>query len=304
MTLPPAWYILAYHNVSWEDNAFTSSIGGTIPPDVFERHVREAQGLGQLLPAQEAARLYASGEVREPMLSFWFDDAMSGVVDYAAPILEEYQAAGAVSVCSEFTSHEDMFWRFKLSYLNSIDGLRFVRANLRPLGFTPKMKLKGATLDKFSLDVVAAIDEIYQRFTTADQRADAFRIFAAADDVRSLHENGWLLANHTARHYPVSEDSAIELFDREFLECQEWMTALLNQPPMHWVFPFDRVRHRSTELSTVRRMYPDQTFVFVGDRPNNPGGNDEPNELYRIKVRGKLPGIAHTLKRVAEELRR
>ena len=107
MTLPPAWYILLYHNVSWEDNDFTSSIGGTIPPDVFERHVRESQGMGQLLPAQEAARLYASGDVREPILSFWFDDAMSGVVDYAAPILEEYQAPGAVSVCSAFTSHED-----------------------------------------------------------------------------------------------------------------------------------------------------------------------------------------------------
>ena len=163
------------------------------------------------------------------------------------------------------------------------------------------MMLKGATLDQFSLDVVAAIDEIYQRFTTADQRADAFRIFAAADDVRSLHENGWLLANHSARHYPVSENSAIELFDREFLDCQEWMTALLSQPPMYWVFPFDRVRHRATELSAVRRMYPDQTFVFVGDRPNKPEGNDEPKELYRINAPWNAPTIAPTLKRVTKK---
>jgi len=304
MKLPPAWYILLYHDISWEETDFLASIGGTIPPDVFDRQVREAWGMGRLLPAKEAARLYVAGEICEPVFSFWFDDGLRGVAACAAPILAEYQAVGAVSVCSGFASREEFFWRFKLSYLNAVDGLRFLRERLRPYGLTPRTMLKPATLDQFSLDVLAAIDEIYERFTTADQRADAFRVFANADDLRSLADHGWLMANHSARHYPVSENSAIDLFDVEFMECQEWMTILLGQPPKYWVLPFDRPRHRADKLSAARLRHPDQTFVFVADRPNTPQGNDEPNVLYRISIPWTEQTIAPTLKRVMREHQR
>ena len=139
----------------------------------------------------------------EPLISFWFDDALTGVHRHAAPILDQYGVTGGVAVCSAFMQRSELFWRFKLGYLQSIDGMRFVRSRLKPLGFRFGQSVRTFTITHFSDDVLAVIDELYERFTTPAQRADAYRMFLQPDDVADLQARGWEVSNHTARHYPV-----------------------------------------------------------------------------------------------------
>ena len=42
-----------------------------------------------------------------------------------------------------------------------------------------------------------------------DFREDAFRVFDTIDGIRFLLNNDWELANHSASHYPITEDSYI-----------------------------------------------------------------------------------------------
>ena len=51
--LVPGWYIILYHDVSWEESPFVRHIGGTCPPDVFRDHVRACAGLGELVSIRD-----------------------------------------------------------------------------------------------------------------------------------------------------------------------------------------------------------------------------------------------------------
>ena len=44
--LIPGWYILLYHDISWEETPFVRHIGGTCPPDVFRDHVSTCESSG------------------------------------------------------------------------------------------------------------------------------------------------------------------------------------------------------------------------------------------------------------------
>ncbi len=89
--LKPAWYVLLYHEVSWEEPPHLRSIGGmVVPPDRFREHLEVLDAHGRLLGVDEALSRLADGESepREPWFSIWFDDGYAGVRRYAAPILE------------------------------------------------------------------------------------------------------------------------------------------------------------------------------------------------------------------------
>src|SRR5215471_12480919 len=132
--LARGWYIILYHDVSWEETPFTSHLGSTCPPDVFRDHVRTCEELGELVSIQDGIERVKKGDIASPLFSFWFDDGFVGVRKYAAPILAAHGVTGAISICSRFAMRTEMFWRCKLSYLHSIDAGRHLRARLRKYG--------------------------------------------------------------------------------------------------------------------------------------------------------------------------
>ena len=102
-----------------------------MPPDIFRSHVATCAQLGTLVSIEEGARRLLGDSIAGPLVSFWFDDGRIGVRKHASPILEECGVAGAISVCSRFVFRKEFFWRFKLSYLNTVDGMRILRSHLR-----------------------------------------------------------------------------------------------------------------------------------------------------------------------------
>jgi peptidoglycan/xylan/chitin deacetylase (PgdA/CDA1 family) len=277
--LSPGWYILLYHDVSWEETPFVRHIGGTCPPDVLRDHLFLCQRLGELASVQDAAERFMRGKITSPLFSFWFDDGFVGVRKYALPILADHGVTGATSICSRFINRAEMFWRFKLSYLHSIDGGTHLRARLRPLGYSGAVQVRNFTMDLFGPEILSIIDTLYDEAVPAAMRDDAFRLFETPDGVRELYHKGWVVANHSAAHYPVSEKHVQHMLINQFEECASWIQHVIGRDSDYWVLPFDRNTDPAA-IATIRNRHSEKTIVRVGNVVNLPPGGKRP--LYRI----------------------
>src|SRR5205809_6413468 len=97
--LVPGWYIILYHDVSWEESPFTRDIGGTCPPDVFRDHVRACEGLGELVSIREGMDKLKRGDIGAPRFSFWCDEGFVGSRNDAAPRSEKRWITVATLSC-------------------------------------------------------------------------------------------------------------------------------------------------------------------------------------------------------------
>jgi peptidoglycan/xylan/chitin deacetylase (PgdA/CDA1 family) len=279
--LSPGWYIALYHEVSWEEPPELRGIGGmTVPPDRFEDHLRALSGESTLLSVADARARLAQGPLDSPVVSIWFDDGYRGVRRYAAPRMSRAGVTGTISVCSRFTLRKEMFWRAQLARLASGDGLRFLRSRLRKIGIDPGDSLRESTLDRFTPELRQAIERSYRRHTSPELRQDAYRIFDTVEGLRTLQQSGWTMANHSASHWPIGEDSALESMVEQFtLAEQECATAGLKLSS-DWVLPFDR--ERSTSLDQVfDAEATGKTLVLVGNRTTS-ADDLARNRIHRI----------------------
>ena len=235
------WYNFIYHDISWEENPYMRGIGGSCPPDLFREHVRTLSQYGDLVSVQDGFAAWRSNSLDRPTFSFWFDDGFVGVRKYALPVLQEHGVAAATAVCSRFVSRTELFWRCKLSFLSAHDGLRELRPRLAKFGYSPDVSLKSFTLDNFHLQVIEQIDEVYRRYTTDQQMADAFRLFDTCEGIRQLQQHGWLVGNHSAAHYPVTEITGLPLFAAQYREAETYLSEHLGTKGEFWVAPFGRM---------------------------------------------------------------
>ena len=279
----PGWYILNYHDISWEDSAYTRAIGGNLPPDIFRSHLDALNKNARLVSIPDGFQHFRRGEIDEPLVSIWFDDGLAGVRKYALPLLEQAGIKAAMSVNSKFMLREELFWRSKLSFLTFTDGMRFLRSKLRPHGFKTAMSVRSFTLDHFTTDIVTAIDEVYRHFSDELDHQDAFRLFDDVNGIAELQRQGWEIANHSASHYPVSEDSYIHQFSAEFGRCESALQQHLGLNSRFWVMPFDRNGKRSARLTDVFEQEDgrDRTLALVGHKVNT-SLQKQGNRLYRI----------------------
>ena len=299
LRLPNGWYILVYHDVSWEESSFVRHIGGTCPPDVFQDHVRACRNLGELVSVRDGMNRFSSGKVDAPLFSFWFDDGFAGVRKYAAPILEDFGVTGATSVCSRFLERKEFFWRLKLSYLQSVDGGRLLRSRLRKLGFSSGQHIRSFTLDRFDQEVLGIVDTLFDEAVSEPVKQDAFRIFDKADGIAELGRRGWVIANHSAAHYPIGEAHVLDIMIEQFRECEAFLRDLMGQGSDFWVFPFDRnVDTRAIDM--LQDVCGDRSLVLVRNRVNFVP--TPVNTLFRIEAPvSSRSGIGGVLRDAAEK---
>ena len=280
------WYILNYHDISWEENDFTRGIGGTFSPDIFDDHLYSISKIAKLVSIESGFNNWKNKTIYEPMVSIWFDDGFVGNRKYALPILKKYNINAAVSINSAFTSREEMFWRFKLSYLNNNDSLRTLRTRLKKYGYKKGELIKDFTLNNFDINIIEEIDDIYKRITSIELRNDSFRIFDKPKGIVKLIENGWLITNHSKSHFPIGEESGISLFETEFQDCQKYLKNEFKVDSKFLVLPFDRKEYRSNKLIAKFNefnIHNDKYLVLVGNEINsNYDGN---NVIKRISVK-------------------
>jgi hypothetical protein len=56
-----AWYLLLYHNVSWEENPYLRGLDVTLPPDLLREHIAALGRLGDLVSVAEGLRRLGGG---------------------------------------------------------------------------------------------------------------------------------------------------------------------------------------------------------------------------------------------------
>lgn len=296
-------YILNYHNISWEDHQLTKGIGGIFSPDVFWDHLDTLNNHFKLVSVETGLQNLASGRIQEPQMALWFDDGQPGARKEALPAMETFGIKGAMSVNSRFMLRQEFHWRFKLSFLAQVDGLRFLRSELRKLKVDVLKPIKEVSIDQFSLDVLAAIDRVFNKFATDVLQDDMYRLFEDVEGIRQLADAGWMITNHSAGHYPVSEDVYIDGFHDQFMECEEALQAHLGILSDYWVLPFDRKEYRSNRLietfhASRKLTQRDLKLVMVGNKVNMRPEAD--HTIHRITVpleRGK--GLIKYLSRLS-----
>jgi peptidoglycan/xylan/chitin deacetylase (PgdA/CDA1 family) len=299
----PGWYILLYHDVSWEESAFIRHIGGTCPPDVFRDHVRACAGWGDLVSIREGMEQLTRGALTAPLFSFWFDDGFVGVRKYAAPILAERGLTGAVSICSRFIDRSEMFWRCKLSYLHSLDAGRHLRARLRQYGYTRAALVRDFTGDRFGSEVLSAINTLYDKTASPAVQEDAFRMFETPEGLIELHNRGWVIANHSAAHYPISAEHPQDGLIEEFEECDRFLHSLIGTESPYWVSPFGQPLEPSA-LRASQKHRDEKYIVLVGSRVNTGPGFASTRTLYRMSAPANdRHRLAHVVRAAAQQAR-
>ncbi len=257
--MKPGWYILNYHNVGWENSLFTQALSGNHRPDVFRGHVEYLAEVGELLSVDEGlSRMRDGKSFNGPAFSFWFDDGFAGLRRHALPVLKEHRVTAAVSVVSRLVLREEMYYMSKLSFLARTDGLRFVRSRLRRLCSDRPLRIRGWMKSNFRLEFLPLIDEVYNRFTTESFRKDAFRIYDDEKGIQALADAGWLITNHSAAHYPLSESLGWEDVESGFDECSSLVRRFSTDDPF-WVTPFSYLPQAYVESLKER-------CVIVNDR--------------------------------------
>lgn len=277
--LSPGWYIVLYHDVSWEDSIFTRYIGGTCPPDLFEANIDSLGTIGELVSIDVGEELLRTDRLTKPYISIWFDDGLKGVLNNALPILQAKGLTAGVSLCSKFVAKQEFFWRFKLSYLNHIDGMRFVRSKLRKYDYQLSKSVKEYTNLNFSEEMLADIDQVYVDSTSDSFRQDAFRLFMDKSDVELLHSYGWTISNHTASHYRMSREYGPERVVNDFLACEEYLKDFTRTN--YWVIPFGTPKNLD-EFDQYIDARDDRYMVFVNNKKNTSQLCNQDKVLYRI----------------------
>ena len=277
LSINPGWYVILYHDVSWEDSILSRTVGGCCPPDLFERQVNELRGLGQIVTVEQGIEALHSGIVREPLFSLWFDDGLRGVYRNAYPLLSYHGLTAAVSVCSAFTLRKELFWRHQLSFLAHIDGMRHLRSRLRRYGYQLPASVKQFTCENFSIKMRREIQNVFDAVTTPEFRQAAHKLFMNTEELEDLRNNGWTLANHTARHYRMVADFGSHELLADFQDCEMFLRGMGGS--RFWVLPFGFPK-KTAELCDDFFAEADRWLVFVGNRTNK--SRQEENILYRI----------------------
>jgi peptidoglycan/xylan/chitin deacetylase (PgdA/CDA1 family) len=280
-----AWYILNYHNISWEENAFLRPLGGSFPPDIFREHVRALNNHFRLTGVNEAYNLFKNGNIQEPLLSFWFDDGYTDVRKYALPILEEFKVDAAISINSSLMLKEESFWRFELAWLRHRDKISYFKNELKQAGILvpTNSSMREFTLGGFSQELRAILHRVYHENSTPETQKVCKEIYDGVNGLKILGEKGWHLANHTASHYPVSEEGLLDMLVPEFVKCDNAMRDAFGKESDFWVLPFDR--KPAKELIPYFNQTMGETskvLVHVRNKLNFNGG--DPKHVYRIYI--------------------
>jgi len=200
-TLPPALYVMTYHEVSWSEDYFFRGARIVTPPDIFRRHLAMYKALGTVMSLTEGLHHLRIGSLTRPTFVITFDDGFRGVLKYALPILREFECAAALSVCPSFLFREEFFWRCELWFVANTGSVHLLRHRLKKFGYQ-QGSLRGWTSHHFSYEVRTCIREFFLENCPSYIADGAWRLFLTPEDCSKLIWEGWVsFMNHSWKHY-------------------------------------------------------------------------------------------------------
>jgi peptidoglycan/xylan/chitin deacetylase (PgdA/CDA1 family) len=100
--------VLCYHDIGNDPAKRTDYYLG---PDLLRAHLEWMQGWGlTIVPLAEIVDRRASGRDLDGLVAITFDDALVGVLEHAAPILDAHRAPATVFVVTDVVGIDPPFW--------------------------------------------------------------------------------------------------------------------------------------------------------------------------------------------------
>jgi peptidoglycan/xylan/chitin deacetylase (PgdA/CDA1 family) len=100
--------VLCYHDVGTDPSNRTDYYLG---PDLFRSHLEWIRAWGlTVVPLAEIVDRHAGGRDLDGLVAVTFDDALHGVLEHAAPILEEHHVPATVFVVTDVVGVDPPFW--------------------------------------------------------------------------------------------------------------------------------------------------------------------------------------------------
>ena len=100
--------VLCYHDVGTDPQNRTDYYLG---PELFRSHLEWIHAWGlTVVPLAEIVDRHAAGRELDGLVAITFDDALHGVLEHAAPILEAHRAPATVFVVTDVTGVDPPFW--------------------------------------------------------------------------------------------------------------------------------------------------------------------------------------------------
>jgi len=133
---------------------------------------------------------------------------------------------------------------------------------------------------RFGEDVLSVINTLYDEAVNPSGQEDAFRIFDTPDGLGGLHKSGWLIANHSAAHYPIGDAVLDGTVNDGFEECDRFVRGITGTESSDWVSPFGC--NLEPAIAAGQTHGRERTVVLVGDRVNMTRAFRRSRLLYRI----------------------
>lgn len=258
-------YIFTYHDVSEYYTIFNKEIGGTITTNNFVKHLKKIKSNFELIGINEAIKRFENNDLDQPYASIWFDDGLIGVRENALNILNDLSVEAAMAINSDTILRKDLMWRFKLSAIIQKGKLPALMSNIQDSSIK-KDKIKEYCMDNFSLRLIEIINEIFYSLNLDD----IFQNYDTVEGINILKENNWLITNHTKSHYPIGEESAYSMFDKEFEDGFNELANVIDIDERFYVLPFDRSSKQIKNIeSDFKCNYNNKYLVLLGNRYNN-----------------------------------
>jgi peptidoglycan/xylan/chitin deacetylase (PgdA/CDA1 family) len=278
--------IVLYHHISSERDGFTSNLGDTIAPDLFEQHVRYFAGHFDLIAP---ADLISGRLPRRPLL-VTFDDAYRSVLEVAGPILKSVSApslfflnpATIESTCLALpnvlsVATEELGFEAVLAAFNA-DGRGITSTGALIATLVPTMRL-------------AEINEVKQRLfarmgvTEAELRRSS-NLFLSPGNLSRFDDYGIVVGNHSTSHQFLRALSPDEL-EGEITGASAALRRLTGQPVSYFSVPYGNEADAGASVLALARASGHRAIFLVHDRSNR--FRPAADVYYRVDLGSTLP---------------
>ncbi len=237
--------ILMFHNVRPSDGrAYAPNQPLEITPEFLETTLSLLKGLDyDIVPVGEIAdRLAGEGEQRFAALTF--DDGYRDNIEFAAPILQRYNAPYAIYVTTGFADRTARLWWLELeAAIGALDQIEMNVLGHRFSGPARTLNEKHQTyLAAYAFlreqEEQAMLDQIAALLDLAGESPKFTELCMTWDEIRTAANDPLCtIGAHTLTHARLAKHDE-EFVRRELLESRERIEREIGSPVLHLAFPF------------------------------------------------------------------
>ena len=269
-------YIINYHNIVRDEDydEFDRQIFTRTTSTSFEKDVEFLSKRFQFMSLKGLVDLLTEGTFVSDAIAFTFDDAYSGVNEYALPLLESFGTVGSVFVVSQYPTKDHFHFdeleiAFRLSGNMSIEELRSIKDKLKGLPHESREQEFLAILHKFGI-----ISESIDEYAASHRKYRPM----SWQEVNDACRRGHIIGSHTKNHYILSTLTDEEATDEIAGSLQILKNHVKGISWIPFAYPYGKAKHISDTIVEIVR-----NAGYSCGLTTIPGQNAPNTDIYTLK---------------------